>query len=50
MVPGHEIVGRVMKTGSQVKKFKTGDRYAIGTSAKGTKSASLGLADLGTWV
>ena len=24
-VPGHEIVGRVMKTGSAVKKFKAGD-------------------------
>jgi uncharacterized zinc-type alcohol dehydrogenase-like protein len=29
-VPGHEIVGRVVKTGSAVKKFKEGDIAAIG--------------------
>jgi len=29
-VPGHEIVGRVTKTGAQVKKFKVGDMAAIG--------------------
>src|SRR3984885_7427273 len=29
-VPGHEIVGRVTKTGSAVKKFKTGDVVAVG--------------------
>jgi alcohol dehydrogenase (NADP+) len=29
-VPGHEIVGRVTKTGSAVKKFKQGDLAAIG--------------------
>jgi alcohol dehydrogenase (NADP+) len=29
-VPGHEIVGRVVKTGKQVKKFKEGDLAAIG--------------------
>lgn len=29
-VPGHEIVGRVTATGSDVKKFKTGDLAAIG--------------------
>jgi uncharacterized zinc-type alcohol dehydrogenase-like protein len=29
-VPGHEIVGRVMKTGSAVKKFKEGDLSAVG--------------------
>jgi uncharacterized zinc-type alcohol dehydrogenase-like protein len=29
-VPGHEIVGRVSKVGSQVKKFKEGDRAAVG--------------------
>ncbi len=29
-VPGHEIVGRVMKTGSAVKKFKEGDIAAVG--------------------
>jgi uncharacterized zinc-type alcohol dehydrogenase-like protein len=29
-VPGHEIVGRVIKAGAQVKKFKEGDLAAIG--------------------
>jgi len=30
MVPGHEIVGRVVKVGAQVKKFKVGDLAAVG--------------------
>ncbi len=29
-VPGHEIIGRVVKTGSKVKKFKTGDMAGVG--------------------
>jgi uncharacterized zinc-type alcohol dehydrogenase-like protein len=29
-VPGHEIVGRVVRTGSAVKKFKEGDIAAVG--------------------
>src|SRR6201996_9710478 len=29
-VPGHEIVGRVIKTGNAVKKFKEGDLAAVG--------------------
>jgi len=29
-VPGHEIVGRVTKVGSDVKKFKVGDLAAVG--------------------
>ncbi|MFZ0279738.1 MAG: NAD(P)-dependent alcohol dehydrogenase [Candidatus Sulfotelmatobacter sp.] len=29
-VPGHEIVGRVVKAGSAVKKFKQGDLAAVG--------------------
>src|SRR5215470_3827534 len=29
-VPGHEIVGRVVKVGAGVKKFKEGDLAAIG--------------------
>jgi alcohol dehydrogenase (NADP+) len=29
-VPGHEIVGRVVKAGSGVKKFKEGDLVAVG--------------------
>lgn len=30
MVPGHEIVGRVIKVGDQVKKFKVGDLAGTG--------------------
>jgi uncharacterized zinc-type alcohol dehydrogenase-like protein len=30
MVPGHEIIGRVSKTGNKVKKFKTGDLAGVG--------------------
>jgi uncharacterized zinc-type alcohol dehydrogenase-like protein len=30
MVPGHEIIGEVIEVGPQVKKFKVGDRAAIG--------------------
>src|ERR1700682_5542264 len=29
-VPGHEIVGRVLKTGPKVSKFKAGDLAAVG--------------------
>ena len=30
MVPGHEIVGRVAKTGSRVRRFKEGDLAGVG--------------------
>jgi uncharacterized zinc-type alcohol dehydrogenase-like protein len=30
VVPGHEIVGRVTRTGKSVKKFKEGDAVAVG--------------------
>jgi uncharacterized zinc-type alcohol dehydrogenase-like protein len=30
MVPGHEIVGRVLKVGAEVKKFKEGDLAGVG--------------------
>src|SRR6201996_4633417 len=30
MVPGHEIVGRVVKVGNQVTKFKEGDLAGVG--------------------
>ena len=29
-VPGHEIIGRVVKVGSDVQKFKTGDAVGVG--------------------
>lgn len=29
-VPGHEIVGRILKVGNKVKKFKEGDTAAVG--------------------
>src|SRR5438445_179079 len=29
-VPGHEIVGRVVKTGAEVTKFKSGDLVGVG--------------------
>src|SRR5580700_9087240 len=32
MVPGHEIVGRVIKVGSHVKKFKEGDLAGVGVA------------------
>lgn len=31
MVPGHEIVGRIIKVGDHVKKFKVGDIAGVGT-------------------
>lgn len=30
MVPGHEIVGKIARVGSQAKKFKTGDLAGVG--------------------
>ena len=30
MVPGHEIVGRVVEVGSEVTRFKAGDRAGVG--------------------
>lgn len=30
MVPGHEIIGRISKTGNHVKKFKVGDLVGVG--------------------
>lgn len=30
MVPGHEIVGRIIKVGSNVKKFKVGETVGVG--------------------
>ena len=30
LVPGHEIVGRIIQVGNQVKKFKEGDFAGVG--------------------
>src|SRR3974390_2214891 len=38
IVPGHEIVGRVTKVGSEVKKLKPGDLAAVGCLVDSDKS------------
>ena len=46
MVPGHEIVGRVVSTGAQASKFKTGDMAAVGVlvdSCRACKNCRNGL-------
>ncbi len=46
VVPGHEIVGRVVKVGAEVKGFKAGDLAAVGCmvdSCKGCASCNKGL-------
>ena len=46
MVPGHEIVGRVTKVGSNVTKFKEGDLAAVGClvdSCRECKNCKKGL-------
>jgi uncharacterized zinc-type alcohol dehydrogenase-like protein len=40
MVPGHEIVGRVIKTGDHVKGFKVGDLAGVGTLANSCRKCS----------
>jgi uncharacterized zinc-type alcohol dehydrogenase-like protein len=37
-VPGHEIVGRVVKTGNKVKKFKAGDLAGVGCMVDSDRS------------
>ena len=37
-VPGHEIIGRVVKTGAHVKKFKEGDIAAVGCMVDSCRS------------
>lgn len=39
-VPGHEIVGRVTKTGPDVKKFKVGDLAAVGCMVDSCRSCT----------
>src|SRR5579872_782959 len=43
-VPGHEIVGRVVKAGSAVKKFKEGDIAAVGCMVDSCRVCSACLA------
>src|SRR6266852_1245886 len=43
-VPGHEIVGRVLKVGSAVKKFKEGDIAAVGCMVDSCRKCSSCLA------
>src|SRR5258708_8127032 len=39
-VPGHEIVGRVVKTGRDVTKFKEGDVAAVGCMVDSCRTCS----------
>ena len=46
MVPGHEIVGKVIQTGAHVKKFKKGDLAGVGClvdSCRECKNCKRGL-------
>lgn len=46
MVPGHEIVGRVIEAGSQVSKFKSGELIGVGVfidSCRNCSSCNQGL-------
>src|ERR1700740_2117590 len=43
-VPGHEIVGRVVKAGSAVKKFKEGDIAAVGCMVDSCRTCASCLA------
>ena len=46
MVPGHEIVGKVIQIGSQVSKFKVGDTIGVGVfidSCRKCASCNAGL-------
>ena len=43
-VPGHEIVGRVVKVGSAVKKFKEGDIAAVGCMVDSCRECASCLA------
>ncbi|KAL2521444.1 putative cinnamyl alcohol dehydrogenase 9 [Forsythia ovata] len=46
IVPGHEIVGLVTKTGSDVKKFKVGDRVGVGVIVGSCKTCDICQQDL----
>jgi len=59
IVPGHEIVGRVVETGAAVNGLKAGDRVGIGWQGRccgqckwclaGEEHLCLQIADCGTW-
>jgi len=46
LVPGHEIVGRVLQVGSQVKKFKVGDAVGVGCMVDSCHTCSSCQKDL----
>lgn len=46
IVPGHEIVGVVTKTGSNVQKFKVGDRVGVGVIVNSCKTCETCQQDL----
>ena len=46
MVPGHEIVGRVIKTGQHVTKFKEGDIAGVGVMIDSCRTCKNCLNDL----
>jgi uncharacterized zinc-type alcohol dehydrogenase-like protein len=45
-VPGHEIIGRVLKVGDQVKKFKAGDTVGVGCMVDSCLTCANCKADL----
>lgn len=46
MVPGHEIVGKVVRTGNKVKKLRAGDAAAVGVLIDSCRSCKNCKADL----
>ena len=46
MVPGHEIVGKVTRVGAGVKRFKVGDRVAVGCLVDSCRECSACKAGL----
>ena len=46
MVPGHEIVGRIVKVGQHVKKLKAGDVAAVGCMVDSCRTCDPCKADL----